>query len=48
MFLRIKMEKMDKKKKKLSFIKSANMNALLFLISVNIRLEKRTRDYLFI
>ena len=46
MFLRIKMEKMDKKK--LSFIKSANMNALLFLISINIRFEKRTRDYLFI
>ena len=48
MFLRIKMYKMDKKKKKLSFIKSAKMIALLFLVSVQIRLEKRTKNYLFI
>ena len=33
MFLRIKMLKIDKKKKKLSFIKSAKINALLFLVT---------------
>ena len=49
MFLRIKMLKIDKKKKKkLSFIKSAKINALLFLVTVQIRLEKGTKNYLFI
>ena len=38
---------MDKKKKKLSFIKSAKMNALLFLVSVQIWLEKKTKNYLY-
>ena len=33
MFLRIKMLKIDKKKKKLSFIKSAKIIALLFLVT---------------
>ena len=35
---------MDKKKKKLSFIKSAKMNALLFLVSVQIRLEIKNQE----
>ena len=47
MFL-IKMLKIDKKKKKLSFIKSAKINALLFLVTVQIRLEEGTKNYLFI
>ena len=39
-----------KKKKKLSFIKSAKRNTLLLLVSVQIRLEKKDKDrtiYLF-
>ena len=48
MFLRIKILKIDKKKKKLSFITSAKINALLFLVTVQIRLEKGTKNYLFI
>ena len=48
MFLRIKMLKIDKKKKKLSFIKSVNINALLLLVTVQIRLEKGTKNYSFI
>ena len=47
MFLRIKILKIDKKKKKLSFITSAKINALLFLVTVQIRLEKGTKNYLF-
>ena len=38
---------MDKKKKKLSFIKSAKINALLFLVSVQIR-KKELFIYLIV
>ena len=39
---------MDKKNDIKRMIKSAKMNALTFLVSIHIRLEKRDKNYLFI